>query len=352
MKIGSLVKNKILQNRIIKSLLIIAIITFISCNTSEQSEVFTFGGSTMGTTYSIKIVNSYSSLLKENFQMKIDSLLYKVNMQMSTYIKDSEISLFNSFADTNWFSVSGELAQLIHYANEVAANTNYTYDITIGPVVNLWGFGPNTNSVEIPSDERILQTKKLTGIDKIIVDTASSKIKKTKPDIYCDLSSIAKGYGVDKVGLMLEEHGFNDYMVEIGGEVRTKGRNSKNGNWKIGISSPNSNGLQKVVSISGVSVATSGDYLNYFENEGVRYSHLIDPRIGKPITHNLASVTVIADECSTADAFATAINVLGPDDGYKFALENKLPIFMIVRKKNNFVEKMTPQFEKFIEERN
>jgi thiamine biosynthesis lipoprotein len=140
-------------------------------------------------------------------------------------------------------------------------------------------------------------------------------------------------------------------MVEIGGEVRTKGFNDKSENWKIGISAPEGRNLQKVIAITDMSVATSGDYQNYKEENGVRYSHLIDPRIGKPIMHNLASVTVLHKDCRTADALATAINIMGHEEGYSFALKKELPIFMIVRDSNTFVEKMTPQFNGFILER-
>ncbi len=225
------------------------------------------------------------------------------------------------------------------------------YDITIGPLVNLWGFGPAVSTNTIPTNESIRNSMKLVGASKLKVDTLHNSIKKTIPDLYCDLSSIAKGFGVDRVGLYFRSNNINNFMIEIGGEVRTKGLNENSENWRIGISTPLSDGLQKIISISNISVATSGDYLNYFERNGVRYSHLINAKNGKPIKHNLASVTVLSKNCSTADALATAINVMGPEVGYKFALEKKLPIFMIVREGNSFVEKMTPEFENFILER-
>lgn len=351
MKIGSSVRNKIMTLRKMKLFIpiILSLFVFNYCNTSVETEVFTYSGTTMGTTYSIKMVAPTHHKNNKNFKSIIDSVLIEVNNQMSTYQNDSELSQFNSLKDTTWFNVSEDLSLVIKQAIEIAEQTENVYDITIGPVVNLWGFGPSSNSVIVPSNKEINEAKNKTGIDKLEVD--SSQIRKTNPDLYCDLSSIAKGFGVDKVGLLLEEYDVENYMVEIGGEVRTIGKNVKNENWKIGISTPLSNGLQKVLSISNVSVATSGDYLNYFENNGIRYSHLIDPRIGKPITHNLASVTVVNKDCRTADAFATAINVMGPSEGYEFALKKNLPIFMIVREDSGFVEKMTPEFTKFVLER-
>jgi len=350
MKTGSSVKNRLnvsLNNLFIFYLIIS--LSFLSC-TSNNNELISISGSTMGTTYSIKIVESPNTLNLHSLKSKIDSVLVEVNQQMSTYIKDSELSLFNTESDTNWKEVSTSLSLLMNDAKEISEETKNYYDITVGPMVNLWGFGPELIPTKIPSDDEINQSRERIGIDKLLIDKNSSRIKKRIPNLYCDLSSIAKGHGVDKVSLFLEKIGQSNYMVEIGGEVRAKGKNNRNEKWKIGISTPLGVGLQKVISITNVSVATSGDYLNYFEKDGIRYSHLINTKTGKPIIHNLASVTVLHKECSFADAYATAINVMGPDEGFEFALEKKLPVFMIVRKGENFMEKMTPQFKEYIEE--
>ncbi len=334
---------------IAKYLLFLILLLFLfSCINRKEIEVREFSGQTMGTTYSIKVVSKSNSFQKSKIQSGIDSVLIDINKKMSTYITDSELSKFNKYQDTNWVKVSRDLAIVISKALEISKASNGMYDITIGPLVNLWGFGPKFKDKKIPSDKEILEQKKNVGYKNILVDLDNSKIKKRIKNIYCDLSSIAKGYGVDKVGIFLESIGFENYMVEIGGEVRTKGENGKNEKWKIGIATPTNDGLQKIVNLSNYSMATSGDYLNYFEENGIRYSHTINPKTGKPITHKLASVSVIHSNCSNADAYATAIDVMGPKEGYKFALQQNLPIFMIVREKNGFVEKMTPQFSEFI----
>ena len=355
MKIGNLIKNKFLDYQadwLFKAKFTSLIfIIFISCQHNENQIAYSISGSTMGTTYSIKFVDIDGSADLPVIQENVDTILAKVNRQMSTYIKTSEISLFNSFKDTTWFKVSHDFAVVLKESIEIYKQTDGYYDITIGPLVNLWGFGPDFTSNVIPKSDLIKKARKLVGAFNIKVDTTNNLIKKRIPDLYCDLSSIAKGFGVDKVGIYLDNIKINNYMVEIGGEVRAKGLNENNEKWRIGISTPLSDGLQKIISISNISVATSGDYLNYFEKEGVRYSHLIDSKTGKPIKHNLASVTVLNKNCSSADALATAINVMGPTIGYNFALDKKLPIFMIVRVGNDFVEKMTPEFEKFILER-
>jgi len=329
-----------------KILFFLLITILSSCSTKEIIE-YSFVGTTMGTSYSVKIIEVKNKAL-ENVKAKVDSILVDVNNNMSTYIPNSELSKFNSYNDTTWFSTSKELVQLFSEAIEISNLTNKSFDITIGQLVNLWGFGPTRNKNKIPTTKEINILLRDTGIDKIKIHIKNQNIKKLESKLYCDLSAIAKGYGVDKLAEYFDKLKFNNYMIEIGGEVRTKGTNLKKDKWKIGISSPNNNNLEAIIELSNYSMATSGDYLNYFEKDGYRYSHTIDPRTGKPITHNLASVTVISENCRYADALATAINVMGPEEGYNFALQENLPIFMIVREKNNFVEKMTVQFSKFI----
>lgn len=357
MKTGNSVKNnflkKILFSFLIKiSLLSFTILIFFGCAGDQNLKLTSISGTTMGTTYSVKYLIEEGSSISNDLQKNVDSILALVNQQMSTYIKDSEISRFNSSFDTTWFNVSEDFAKLAMESKSISRESEGYYDVTIGPVVNLWGFGPEAIPLKVPPEKSIQKAMNRTGIENLKVDKDKNRIKKTIPDLYLDLSSIAKGFGVDKVSEYLDELGVNDFMVEIGGEVRTKGKNNKRIDWKIGISTPLGNELQKIVSISGKSVATSGDYMNYYENEGKRYSHLINPLTGKPITHNLASVSVILDECMLADAYATTINVMGAEKGYEFALKKKLPVFLIVREGNEFIEKMTPFFEEYIQKGN
>ncbi|MCB0750904.1 MAG: FAD:protein FMN transferase, partial [Ignavibacteriae bacterium] len=330
MKIGSGIKNnKILKFLTKVSLLLIFVQFFYSCNSyTEEREVYSLAGTTMGTTYSLKVIEPLASQKFIQLNTKIDSLLVDVNQKMSTYIPDSELSLFNKSQSTSWIKISKDLAHVINTSKNVSKESNGSFDITVGPLVNLWGFGPEKNDDIIPDEGKMKQLLTEVGIDKIELDLDNLQMRKMNPDIYVDLSAIAKGYGVDKVGIFLESLGLNEYMIEIGGEVRTRGKNKDNEKWKIGISTPNNNGLQKVLGISNYSAATSGDYFNYFEVDGIRYSHTIDPRTGKPIQHKLASVTVIHKNCENADAYATSIDVMGPKEGYEFALKMKLPVFM------------------------
>jgi len=329
------------------------IIVFVTAGCTKKhlpAEIKSITGKTMGTTFSIKIVDDKKfSFDYKSLESEINEMLKEINRQMSTYIKDSEISQFNRYDSTGWFNISYDFASLINTALEVSSLSAGAFDITVGPLVNLWSFGPETKKPEVPGVKELLEAKSKTGYKFIEVRVDTPVVKKDKPEVYLDMSAIAKGYAVDKVAELLSSKKIRNYMVEIGGEVRTAGKNNKDKSWKIGIETPDSpTNIQKVISISDYSIATSGDYNNYFEENGIRYSHTIDPRTGMPITHKLASVTVIHTSCTLADAFATAINVMGPTAGYEFALKENLIIYIIVRHETGFIEKTTSQFTEFL----
>ncbi len=332
---------------------IILALLFIPAGCSEKSplaDLKIITGKTMGTTFSIKIVDDKNlSIDYKSLESEINEFLIEINLQMSTYIEDSEISRFNNYDSTGWFKISYDLASLINTSLEVSRLSAGAFDITVGPLVNLWGFGPELKNSEVPGVKELLEAKSKTGYKFIAVNVDTPAVRKDKPEVYLDMSAIAKGFAVDKVVELLLSYNLKNCMVEIGGEVRTAGKNNQDEFWKIGIETPDSHlNIQKVISISNYSVASSGDYNNYFEENGIRYSHTIDPRTGMPITHKLASVTVIHSDCALADAYATAINVMGPTAGYDFAVKEKLIIYMIVREEIGFIEKLTPQFSKFL----
>jgi len=334
-------------------------IFLFNCGGKEAvSSLIEIHGSTMGTSYMVKVVHSEplkstdtdSIANEKTITTDIKNLLKKVNQQMSTWIKDSEISRFNQYEETDWFEVSADTAAVIAESLRVSQISNGAFDITVGPLINLWGFGPVKKERQIPEEQQIRDLMTRIGYQKLFVRQSPPSIKKENPKIYCDLSAIAKGFGVDRVAEYLDSKGFVNYLVEIGGEVRARGKNQKQQVWRVGIASPNGSfTLQKVVLLKDRSMATSGDYQNYFEKDGIRYSHTIDPTTGHPITHRLASVTVIHDSCMKADALATAINVLGLKKGYELAVKENLPVFMILKEKGgDFIGKMSPQFEEIL----
>jgi len=275
--------------------------------------------------------------------------LAEVNQQMSTYIKDSELSLINSTLATSAQFISLDLFTVIETAQEVSQLSGGAFDITVGPLVNLWGFGPDKMQHQAPEAEDIQSALGKTGYDKIVLSTRLLTLKKLLPGISIDLSALAKGYAVDEVANILEQQGIANYMVEIGGELHLKGKNLQDKNWRIAVEKPNieKRELQRVLEITNIAMATSGDYRNFFEQDGKRFSHTIDPRTGYPITHKLASVTVLSDTTMKADAWATALMVLGPEEGYKVAEEQKLTVLFIIKTEQGFVEQATPLFTEF-----
>jgi len=339
------------MKRIKIALLISIIYLFISCNKSGLI-IYKINGFTMGTTYSIKISNynlSFKPDLK-SLKISVDDELKRINEIFSTYIPDSDISKFNSYKKTDWFKTSEELINLVDIALNISKQSDGYYDITVGPLVNLWGFGPKNPMREVPKKSVINDLLKIVGYKRIKVNKKLNQIRKEIPDIYIDLSSIAKGYGVDKISDLLLKKGFKNFLVEIGGEVKTNGVKSERDDWLVGIASPNNGfSINKVIKLKNMSMATSGDYRNYFEKNGIRYSHTINPKTGYPIRHKLASVSVVNKSCTLADAYATAIDVMGEEKGMKFANKNKLAVYMILRKNKGFIVTYSECFEEYLQ---
>lgn len=320
----------------------------------KSSEIVTLSGKTMGTTYHIKYVDKGISTSPEMAHQNIDLLLKEVNNQMSTYQKDSELSRFNQSKDINTpFVISPDFAEVVSTAIELNQKTQGALDITVGPLVNLWGFGPEKNRGAAPSEQEIEKRKSWTGIEKLSLTEQDGKpaLSKRIPELYVDLSSIAKGFGVDKVASYLDSIGINDYMVEIGGEIHAKGLNEQDKPWQIAIEKPEFDGsraIEQIIGLHNLSMATSGDYRNYFEQNGQRFSHEIDPQTGYPLQHNLASVTVLAPSCMIADGYATGLYVLGAEKALKLAEEQQLAVYLIIKTNKGFEVKMSSAFEKFI----
>jgi len=315
-------------------------------HTAHQQSVI-LSGLTMGTTYTIKIHAPKTKSDQTTILAEINRRLDEINSQMSTYMETSNLSLFNQSSTQEWVEIPFNLYIVIEEALRINKLSHRAFDVTIGPVVNLWGFGPIAKSSIIPDESTIKETLDKVGSQYIHLRKQPHAIKKDKPNLYIDLSAIAKGYAVDVIADYLDKLNINNYMVEVGGEIRTKGINPDNKIWHIGIEKPldDQRSVQTVITLNNTGMATSGDYRNYFEKNGIRYSHTIDPSTGSPITHKLASVTVLHTSAMTADAMATALLVLGPERGPELALKENLAALFIVRENDDFIEIMTPQFK-------
>lgn len=283
----------------------------------------TVDGQTMGTTYRIL------ARCPENLDAgRIDAVLASVNASMSNWDKDSEISRFNASPVGRWSTLSPPLAEVMRTALTLSEMSDGAFDVSVGALVNVWGFGPAPVR-PWPDDVELEAARVRTGFRHL--ELAGNRLRKTL-DVSIDLSALAKGYGVDAVAAVVEEQGCAHYLVEIGGEVRVRGKNRKGRPWLLGIEMPDGSGLaHRVVELKEGAVATSGDYRNFFEHDGTRYSHTIDPRLGTPVTHALASVTVVHASAMWADGYATAIAVLGPEGGLKLAESRDLAAYLLVR---------------------
>ena len=300
----------------------------------------------MGTSWSVLVHAAQLPLTRSRLQSEFNTILNRVNREMSTYLPDSELSMINAAAGGGRIPVSASLASVLQTAQEVSRATRGAFDVTAAPLVNLWGFGPE-QGFTVPVEEQVNRALRLVGHEKLRLDPSASTLKKAYSGVSIDLSAIAKGYGVDELADFLERLQIDNYLVEIGGEIRAKGVNHKNIPWQIGIEQPvaGQRSVRRNIRLENTAMATSGDYRNYFEHEGIRYSHTIDPRTGRPVSHGLASVTVLHPSATLADAWATGLLVLGPDEGYATALENGLAAYFIVRGEPGFEEIFTPAFE-------
>lgn len=331
-------------------LALIGLAFFVSCSPVKEAPTpILLEGKTMGTSWSAKFYTDQDTIRKESFYKDINALLETVNDQMSTYRPQSELSRFNRHSSSEAFSVSSDTASVIQAAIDLGNKTNGALDVTLGPLINLWGFGPNGRVEQAPSDAEIAAANSFIGLDKIKV--SENTLTKSSAQLYVDLSAIAKGFGVDKMAEYLEQKGINAYLVDIGGEMRAKGQKPDGQAWKVAVEKPQAGlarSVHQVVMPGDNAIATSGDYRNYFEQDGVRYSHTIDPVTGKPINHKLASISVIAPTCMEADGLATALNVMGPEKALRFAEQHKIAIYLLIKTEDGFAAKHSTEFAQYL----
>ncbi len=301
-------------------------------------------GSTMGTSYAIK-AKLPDSVSPEKLHDDIEKQLQDFNQIMSTYIDTSEISLLNQSPVQQEIEISEALREVIEISLDVSEKTGGAFDITVGPLVNLWGFGPVEVS-SAPNEAHVEAVMGRVGVKNIVLH--NNMLTKTA-EIEMDLSAVAKGHATDVIGELLEENNVDHYMIEIGGEIKLRGMSPSGHVWRIGVEKPalGREGAVQVVAGENIAIATSGDYRNFYEKDGKRISHTIDPTTGMPIEHALASVTVVTEHGGYADAYATALNVLGPDKGFALAEELGLAAFFIVREGDDFGVKYTTNFEQY-----
>jgi thiamine biosynthesis lipoprotein len=327
---------------------IVVILLFlnVSCNQENLIQV-KFSGSAQGTYYAV----TYYSSSGTNYQTEIESLLDAFDQSVSMWVPNSIISKINR--DESDVYPDEIFNELFSMSKEVYKGTQGAFDPTVGPLVNAWGFG-FTDRMKV--DQNVVDSLlPLIGFNK--VKRENEKIFKDDPRIQFDFNAIAQGYSVDLVGKLLEEKGITNYLIDIGGEVLGKGMKPNNEFWKVGIEKPSDNagygeGLKAIVNLHNKAMATSGNYRKFYEENGVRYSHTIDPKTGYPVQHSLLSVSVLANDCGTADAWATACMVSGLENSKELINSNpEMEAYFIYSDENgNLKTYFTPGFEKIIEE--
>ena len=325
---------KIPHNQAMFLLPVFFFIGLVGC--ANPPEELVYSGEVMGTTYQVKIVTA-DKLLPRNTRKLIDDQLQKINKIFTTYNKKSELMLFNDSLINQPQTVSPEMIYVLSIAQDIFVLSDGYFDPTVSSLVDLWGFGPQKSKDVVPSRELIDNLLPFIGFDKLAID--KKKYLATRlGDIKIDLSAIAKGYAADTVAELLNSLGAKNYLIEVGGELRIQGERLDGKSWRIAIEKPSfmQDGVQQVIQIKDSGVATSGDYRNYFEKNGKRYSHTIDPRTGYPITHKLASATVIAKNAAEADALATVMMVLGPEKALVLAEDNSIPAYFLVKRLDSF----------------
>ncbi len=347
----------LLKKRVLTTLFFLCV-TYLLIGCDAEPKSYHFSGSTMGTTYNVTLVGSFEKKDLQELRTGIDNTLQSINNKMSTYDPNSEVSLFNAAPVDQWFMLSKETTEVIALAQEVNSATAGAFDITLGKVVAQWGFGPNVTTLSdearstesLSTESSISESPQRIGHHLFILEPDRNRIKKLAA-ISLDLSAIAKGYGVDQVAEYLLAQSLSDFIVEVGGELRTSGKSHRGDAWRIAVERPVAQGRvpQRVMRLPQHAVATSGDYRNFYEKDGVRYSHTIDPVTMEPVTHKLASVTVVGESSARTDAFATGLTVLGPERGYQLAEKLGLSAYFIIRHQDGFTEKYTEPFRRLIE---
>lgn len=326
---------------------ILASLALAACkNGTSVSEI---SGSTMGTSYSIAALDHSRALDMKMVKQAVEDSLSRVTTLMSNWDAKSEVSRFNTAANTAPVAISSELAKVVSAAQEVHVATEGQFDITLGPVIEAWGFGARGAHAQTPAPAALQQAMASVGTTSALT-LNGTQLQKHNADTQIYLSSIGKGFGVDLVADTLKGFGLKDFMVEIGGDVYVSGLNADGDKWQIGIESPDalSRRAYEIASVSNMGMATSGDYRNYFEQDGLRYSHIIDAQTGRPITHQTASVTVLAENAMLADAWATGLLALGKERGLEIADKHDLAVMFIDRKetegKTGFVAATSKRF--------
>ena len=308
-------------------------------------------GKTMGTFWRVSVIDvdpQKAQALRQKVQAQLDA----DDRLLSTWKNDSALMRFNHSAGTEPWPVSEAMADIVTMSLRIGAKTAGAMDITVGPLVNLWGFGPDKQPLKTPDAQQIAAAKARTGLQHLTVINHADRqyLQKDIADLFVDLSTVGEGYAADHLARLMEQEGISRYLVSVGGALVSRGMNGDGQPWRVAIQKPTDreNAVQAIVDINGHGISTSGSYRNYYELDGKRISHVIDPQTGRPIDHKLVSVTVIAPTALEADGWDTGLMVLGPQKAQEVVRQQGLAVYMIVKEGDGFTTWMSPQFRTFL----
>lgn len=341
----------ILRAALVSAALLLAGCDNASTSTSPTQTATVLEGKTMGTFWRVSVVDidkKRADELREKIQTQLDG----DDQLLSTWKNDSALMRFNLSSSTAPWPVTEAMADIVTESLRIGQKTQGAMDVTVGPLVNLWGFGPDKQPVSTPTQEQIDTAKAKTGLQHLtVLNTAGRQyLQKDLPELYVDLSTVGEGYAADHLARLMGQEGISRYLVSVGGALSSRGMNAEGRPWRVAIQKPTDkeNAVQAIVDINGHGISTSGSYRNYYELDGQRISHVIDPQTGRPITHKLVSVTVIAPTALEADAWDTGLMVLGPERAKEVVREQGLAVYMIMKEGDNFTTWMSPQFKAFL----
>lgn len=358
MPIASIIEHRTRNRRCrVRLWALLAALALVGCGQGPDPGI-DLSGPTMGTYYSVKVPRPPVGVSAEGLRAGLESVLAEVNAEISTYDPRSELSRLNADPSTDWIPVSTNLLALLAEGQRISALSGGAFDITVGPLVNLWGFGPGAGSDAVPPPEALQAALARVGHTKLELRSGPPAVRKQRGDIYIDLSALGEGYGADRMASHLESLGITDYLAGVAGTLRVRGRNAKGGDWGIAVEEPSAGrrAVERVLPLTDAAVSTSGDYRNFFEQGGKRYSHHIDPRSGQSVAHRLASVTVVVrpgsgGSATRADGLATALIVMGDSAGPALAESLGLAAYFILHADAGLEERTSAAFERMLPSR-
>ena len=319
-----------------------------ACGSGDGLE--SFGGPTMGSTYSVKYVRGPSGPDIAHVQPEVEAILAEVDQQMSTYRSDSDIERFNGLPADSCQSMPAGVLALVRVGEQLSIDSQGSYDLTVEPLLDLWGFGPQARVEHVPTAEQLALVRQRVGHDHLRID--GDQLCKDAP-VQVDFNSIAAGYAVDRISARMQVLGIRSFLVEATGELKAVGKKADGSPWRVALEAPRDDQqiAEKIIELDGYGVSTSGDYRNYFEQDGRRYSHTFDALTGAPIDHALASVTVIDRSALMADGFSTLLLILGPERGWAFAEQHKIAAFFVIRVDKRFIIRSNSAFDRLFSDK-